>query len=696
MGEGHPGPTLSESDRASEPLGRREFIWLALLVLGVFVYHYLQARGRVTPWIFPDELRYTEAARAVAETGLPRVRGSVQALGGLQSYLLAPAWLIDDVAVAARAAQAISVAAFSLSALPAFFLARRLVSWHWALVVAAATTLVPAAFYASTAMQEAIAYPIAITTALLLVRVLEWFSWPRCAALAVVLAAAAAARPQLVVLSCAAGVAFLMYGSVSLLGRHRVDARILRVGLLVLPLSLVALAVSRTSAVAGGIDAVLSHPWQSFASGGHAFGAVAVATGIVPAAAAVAAVAHLRDRASGMRVLACVIASFFATFLAYAAVKAATSGFPDLTLVEERNVIYLEPLSFLALLVVLQRTSWRALATGGTAAAVAVATLPFERVANSAILSENPGLSWIWQVIGSPAGSEWLGSVLALASLALAGALLRGPTPTAVLLAVAAWTATAGVLAYRGDHDFSRGFAGAYLGSDPSWVDRAAGSRRVAAVVAREDLDLNGIWSLAYWNRAIRDYVDIGSGGLSLVGRASGISTNGDIDMGSASAVLHHMGEMMPGRILGSSPRDPGLRLTDPLNPEVIPARVEGWFRDGWMGDALLVTRYRIGPAGRVEVDVSATGGLTQRPRVVTASVPVNVQGSVTERPAGRWVLRDGEAATLWVLVDTKPVTVVFRVSPAVSPASVGASLDSRRLGLRVGAVRVPGVPMPE
>src|SRR5262249_54484636 len=152
---------------------RNEALIVGGIVVLAAVYQYLQAHRRATPWIFPDENRYAAFARAVAETGRNALQGERPITGSLQSYLLALPWRISDVATAWELEKAITVTAFCLAAIPAYLLARRLACRPAALLVAAASVLLPAAFYSATLMQEPFAYPVVLTATLLTARLVE-------------------------------------------------------------------------------------------------------------------------------------------------------------------------------------------------------------------------------------------------------------------------------------------------------------------------------------------------------------------------------------------------------------------------------------------------------------------------------------------------------------------------------------------
>src|SRR5204863_5342831 len=94
--------------------------------------------------------------------------------GFVYPVLLAPAWRIfGAVPDAYAAAKAINAVVMSLAAVPAYFLARRLLRPALALVAAALTVTVPSLLYTGTLMTENVFYPLFLSVALVLVLTLE-------------------------------------------------------------------------------------------------------------------------------------------------------------------------------------------------------------------------------------------------------------------------------------------------------------------------------------------------------------------------------------------------------------------------------------------------------------------------------------------------------------------------------------------
>jgi hypothetical protein len=139
------------------------------------VVHYALALFVPAPWIFADELRYSELAKSFASTGHFAIRGVPgSGLGPLYPILISPAWaLFTDIPNAYVAAKAINALAISLAAVPAYLLARRLLPPSWSLVAAGLAVLLPSTVYAGTIMTENLFYPLFVGASLMIVLALE-------------------------------------------------------------------------------------------------------------------------------------------------------------------------------------------------------------------------------------------------------------------------------------------------------------------------------------------------------------------------------------------------------------------------------------------------------------------------------------------------------------------------------------------
>jgi hypothetical protein len=148
---------------------------LTLVVSLSTVFRGLVSLGVPAPSVVPDEVVYSDLAKSIAAGGFPSVRG-VHELGWGVVYqaLIAPAWIVfDDPMHAYHAALVINALLMSLSAVPAYYLARMFVSEGASVGVAAATVLVPSMAYTGFVLTENACYPAFVLAVLLIARALR-------------------------------------------------------------------------------------------------------------------------------------------------------------------------------------------------------------------------------------------------------------------------------------------------------------------------------------------------------------------------------------------------------------------------------------------------------------------------------------------------------------------------------------------
>ena len=141
------------------------WVWLAGIVVASFGGRLFAAAARLAPYYLPDEYIYPTLARSLAEHGRPLIRGvGVHFPALLDPILTAPVWLVtDDPVTAFRLTQGIHAVFFSLAAIPAYLLCRRLELPSWiAIAVAALAVAVPDGVYASTMLADPLAYPLVL------------------------------------------------------------------------------------------------------------------------------------------------------------------------------------------------------------------------------------------------------------------------------------------------------------------------------------------------------------------------------------------------------------------------------------------------------------------------------------------------------------------------------------------------------
>ena len=126
--------------------------WLAAIVVGSTVFRAILARDLVAPFIMVDELIWAELARGIADDGEATIRGEPNPdYSVVYSLLLSPAYaLFDGLPASYAAVKTINAFVMSLAAVPAYFLARRLVTQWLALLGALLAVAVPSLAYTGT------------------------------------------------------------------------------------------------------------------------------------------------------------------------------------------------------------------------------------------------------------------------------------------------------------------------------------------------------------------------------------------------------------------------------------------------------------------------------------------------------------------------------------------------------------------
>ena len=143
---------------------------LASVYLWLSAVYMVEAWRRVTPWLFGDELEFTQLSRSVAATGHPAERGMPHGADSLYTYLVAPIWRIHDVATAYSALKYVDVLVMVAVVFPTYFLARMLVGKRAALFAAAGAGAIPSLAYSSYIVEEPLAYPYAALCFLLIAK----------------------------------------------------------------------------------------------------------------------------------------------------------------------------------------------------------------------------------------------------------------------------------------------------------------------------------------------------------------------------------------------------------------------------------------------------------------------------------------------------------------------------------------------
>jgi hypothetical protein len=166
-------------------------------------FRILLVAPKTIPTVLDDELIYTGLAKGFALHWEPLFRGRV-VVGESLLYPLFASFayrFAADGASAFAALKVMNATAMALAAIPAYLLARRVVSRGWGLAVAALTVAAPWTEYAALTMTESLFYPLFVVFVLVFVLMVERPTIARQLLTIAMLAILTAVRPQALVLA---------------------------------------------------------------------------------------------------------------------------------------------------------------------------------------------------------------------------------------------------------------------------------------------------------------------------------------------------------------------------------------------------------------------------------------------------------------------------------------------------------------
>ena len=396
---------MASSAQAARPLALTRAIPAWAYLTGIVVVsaglRYAFGRWMTAPWIMVDELVYSELAKSVAATGHFLIRDQASgSYGFVYPLVIAPAWrLFGSVPSAYAAAKAINAVAMSLAAVPAYFLARRVLSQWLSLAAALLAVAVPSMVYTGTLMTENAFYPIFLAAALVLVLMLERPTWQRQLLVLGIALVAFATRAQAVALFPAILTAPLLLGWRGL-GRFRV---------LYGTVAGVAVVAVVAEALRGRSPFAVLGAYQTTSHEHYDVGEVAkwalwhlagldLYLGVVPFAAFLVLCLEWR-RLDGPQRAFMAGAGMLALWL-WLEVSAFAS-IPTVQRIEERNLFYVAPFFLIALLLWIRlgaprRLPWAVVVALGSGALVAA--IPFVRFIGITATSDTFALLPWWKL----------------------------------------------------------------------------------------------------------------------------------------------------------------------------------------------------------------------------------------------------------------------------------------------------------
>jgi hypothetical protein len=666
--------------------------WLAVIVISSFALRAWRAREMLGPFIMVDELIYSELARSFAAGDGFQVR-DVPATGFSLVYpiLISPVYrLSDSLPDAYAAVKTLNALFMSLAAVPAYLLARRLLTVPMSLAAAVLAVSLPSLVYTGTVMTENVFYPLFLTGSLVLVLVLERPTRGRQLTLVALLGLLFATRVQAVAFAPAIVAApFLL----ALFAGQPLRATLMRFRVLYELLVGGAILVVAAQLLRGRSPGDLLGAYSIV--GDRSYDPETVARfflyhlaeldlylGVLPFAAFVLLAVIARRSAPG---LAPFLAAGTALTVSLLLVVAAfASEFANR--IQERNTFVVAPFFLIALLVWvdrgLPRPRWMAPAVAAACALLPLA-IPFERFIETGAISDTLALLPIWNAYGSLLfdsidATVLAGGILAAALFVFVPRRWALALPAVTLLFFAAISHNV----WFGEHGFRQASVGALFQGirvgDRDWIDEAIPPGATVAVVWKGVTDRFAVNQNEFFNRSVGPVYFIG-------GPTPGGLAETEVTIDEATGELRtKAGQRIDPRYLlaedAVSPdgvvlaRDPGIGLTlwRVASPLVATAtRIEGQYPgDTWSGRTVTWTRERC-RGGTLTVSLSSDPQLFDEDQIVTASVGGEVVGRARIAPAGTARLR----------VRPTPQRGTCRVVFRVARTKVPGGGDDRELG---------------
>jgi glycosyltransferase involved in cell wall biosynthesis len=683
-GRPEPEPPLKRSRLARVPI----WVWLAGLVVLSAVFRYGLSRRVVAPWIMVDELIYSELAKSFAQSGHFLIRDvHAGAYGVVYPLLIAPAWRVfNSVPDAYAAAKTIGSVLMSLTVIPVYFLARRVLMPIPSLFAALLAVAVPSLMYTGTLMTETVFYPLFACVALALVLALERPTIQRQLVLIGLCVLAFLTRSQAIVLIPAVATAPLLLAwldrrRLRMLADFRVLYGVLAAGVVVV--LAVQLARGHSPYDVLGSYSVTGHatyrPDQVLKWVLYHVAELDLYVGIVPFAALLLLTFVGRSLDRPLRVfLAAALPLTAWLLLEVGAFASALSP-----RIQERNLFYVAPLFLIALLAWIERGMPRPPRATAIAAVVAAAlpgALPYHRLIDVPAESDTLALLPLWWLQETVVGMATIPVVVVAVATAI-GLLFLSISPRYALVlpaVVLLWFAFATERIERFDHGFPKASIGAlYQGITApkrDWVDAAVGRNAdVAFVFSGKDATHHPdtLWENEFYNRSIGPVYDLrqpSMGGLPethVTQRADGVLLADGKPVRHAY-VLSEEAVPLAGAVVARDDLK-GMALRRTHGFVRIGYRVQGLYpNDTWSGKRVTYTRLRC-----------AGGAVTAH----MARDPNLVRGRQTVRAGGRSVaFGSGDEADL--TVPLRPLNGVCRVVFTVTPTAVPGPADPRVLGV--------------
>jgi hypothetical protein len=662
--------------------------WLVVLVTASALIRFWLGRGTLAPWIMIDELIYSELAKSFASSGDFLVRGQPSdVFGFVYPMLISPAWAVfDAVPRAYAAAKAINAVVMSLAAVPAYFLARRVLAPSWSLVAALLTVAVPSMVYTAALMTENAFYPLFVAAALAAVLWLERPTALRTFIVLAVFLVAFLTRAQAIAILPALLTAPLLIEGRAAIRRYALMYGLATVG----ALGVIVVQTARGASLLGifGAYDVAGEAHYTVHDVSKWFvyhlAELDLALGVIPFAALLMLALAWRRLARRDRILVAATLSLSFWLVLEVAIFASEQTFR----IEERNMFYVAPLFLIAMLAWIERGLPRPQPAVTVAAAVAASlpvVIPYENLIGLNAVSDTAALLPLGWLVERGLALSDVDLVVLAGCVVAALAFLFVPRRYAIAL-------PALVLVYYAvsqhpiiaEQRFPSHQLFGGITAHRDWIDRAVGRNADVSVIWTGMSDKFTVWEDEFFNRSVGTVYTTGPelpGGLPrtslTVDRRTGYLHGPDGKRIDAEYVLTDTSFEPKGRLVAQDQRT-GMVLYRFDGPLRQLAFVTGLYpEDTWSRKRVTYVRHAC-HGGTLDVDLQSD------PALYTG------RNGVVARVGGRVVAR----ARLWPTETTKlsvplesvgnTCTVHFTVDRTAVPEVVtgGANLDPRRLGL--------------
>jgi len=684
------GRSLSHQTSGSAARRVPAWAWLTGIVAVSALVRYVFGRGTPAPWIMVDELIYSELAKSFADSGRFLVRDEATAAYGIvYPMVIAPAWaLFDAVPQAYAAAKAINALVMSLAAVPAYFLARRVLSPRLSLVAAALTVAVPSMVYTATLMTENAFYPLFLAAALAM---MLWLERPTRLRTAVVLGAFVVSfltRQQALALLPALLTAPLLVAGRGALRRYALmyglaAAAVVSVVVVQVARGVSPLGVFGAYEVAGRADYSVREVAKWFV---YHVAELDLALAVVPFAALLLFALMWRTLAERDRVFVAAALSLSFWLVLMVAVFASEETFR----IEERNMFYVMPLFLIALLVWIERGLPRpqpAVTLTAIFAAGLPLVIPYDDFIGLNAVSDTPALLPLgWLVERGLALSHVDLVVLAGCAVAALAFLFVPRRYAAVLPAFVLVYFAVSQHPIVAEHRFraAQHLFGGITNRHRDWIDRAVGANADVVSVWTGNSDKFTVWQNEFFNRSVGTVYTTGPavpGGLAqiplTVGRRSGYLRGPDGRLVRASYVLTDASLALAGRVIADDRRK-SMLLYRPSGPLRQLSFVTGLYpQDTWSRRWVTYARHDC-RGGTLKVELQSDPALFIEPNSVTARIGGRVVGRAVVGPF------DKEVLSIPLQSDGDTCRARFTVARTAVPAEVtdGENPDPRALGI--------------